>query len=172
MGAPKHNTNALKNGSRAMYRLVVGAFPAKWTRPKRHALRYRRDLEAAVVARYGSVDAMQAHHIHAAASWILHSGILRQLLVEKSEFMSPSDVARCSPEIASAAEKCAKLVKTLKVDAPDSSLTLAAFYSSPTDELAEPEAPASPETIAPPVTTAESSDADCACERSAQEPAS
>lgn len=135
MGAPKGNANGLKNGARAMYRLILGELPAKWLRVKRYARQYRRDLEAAVIDRYGSVGVVQAHTIDAAASWVAHAGICRWLLNNKSDVMSTADIAKCSSEIANAAERRNRLVRQLGIEPPSDTDVMAAFY------LADPDPP-------------------------------
>ncbi len=137
MGAPNGNTNALKNGSRALYRLILGELPNQFRRIKQNTRRYRRDLEAAVTDRHGEVSIAAAHLIDAAAGWECHGGICRWILINRIAKLADADLIKCSAEVAKAKENRNRMIKQLQIDAPS---------EPPVDFIAMFQDPASPET--------------------------
>ena len=82
------------------------------------ARKYRRGLEALVMAAKGEVNATDAHLIDEAAAAEVHASVCRWLLRTRLEKMSVSDVARCSEQIVKAKASRNRAVERLKIDAP------------------------------------------------------
>ena len=136
MGAPKHNANAMKNGTRLMRLLVLGELPECMRRVSDHVLLYRRRLEAETfhasdanvvlpddltpAQRYLAIEAelttTQKHLIHEASVNQQHAGICKWLLRERIDTMTVSDIASCSREITRAAAQRNRAVSQLRLD--------------------------------------------------------
>jgi hypothetical protein len=97
-GAPKGNTNALRNGSR-ITRLIVGSLPKALKRQKSNILKYRRMLEDAVWEAKGHVSLTDSHLIHEATIAMQHEALCRSQLRAKYDTMSTADAIRCSEQI-------------------------------------------------------------------------
>lgn len=121
------NMNALRNGSKASYRLILGDLPKPLERVKRNARQYRRDLEAAVQDRHGDIDIIRAHAIDAAVGAETHASICRWLLNTKIDSMSVADIVTCSREIARAKDTRNRIVRQLGLD-PGDGRTITALY--------------------------------------------
>ncbi len=110
--------NALKNGSRLnAKRLVVGELPSKMIAVKREGRKYRRDIEAEVIASKGDIDLTDAHLIDTAAAATIQAGICRWLLRNRIKEMTTADIRGCSADIVKAKEKRDAAVKALELDA-------------------------------------------------------
>ena len=115
MSAPKHNLNAVQNGTR-LRRLTLGTLPRQMERVTRRARQYRRDLENLTFDKHGEVNAVQAHAIDAAVSYEVHASVCRWLLREKLGDMQPSDILQCSAAIPRAKADRNRSVAALGLD--------------------------------------------------------
>jgi len=116
-GPKKGCLNAVKNGT-SLTRLTLGELPTTMRRQTQAARKYRRSLEALVMAAKGEVNATAAHLIDEAAAAEVHASVCRWLLRTRLEKMSVSDVARCSEQIVKAKTMRNRAVERLKIDAP------------------------------------------------------
>jgi len=118
-GPTKGNLNALRNGGRLeVKRLTVGELPTKMIAIKREGRKYRRDLEAEVLAIKGEISTIDSHHIDTAAAATIQAGICRWLLRHKLETMSTADIRGCTADIVKAKERRDTAVKQLELNAP------------------------------------------------------
>ena len=79
-------------------------------------LKYRRTMEAVVLAEKGEINTTDAHHIDTASAATIHAGICRHLLRQKIKTMSTGDVLACSREITKAKAARDSAVKALGLD--------------------------------------------------------
>ena len=133
MAAPKHNLNALKNGTR-LRRLVVGELPRQLNYVKVAARRYRRALESEVIATHGEITVTNAHAIDTATAATLHCGICRWVLREKIVMMGTNDVLACSRELLKGKQTRDAAVRRLHLDAKENILD-ALYAPQPHREL-------------------------------------
>jgi hypothetical protein len=105
-------------------------------RQTQQARKYRRGLEALVVAAKGQVDAADAHLIDEAAAAEVHASVCRWLLRTRLDDMSVSDISRCSEQIVKAKALRNRAVERLGLNAqPDD---WGALYTLPMIPSTEP----------------------------------
>ena len=122
-GAPEGNLNRLSNGSRVR-RLTVGELPNEMIAVKREGRKYRRDLEALVLATKDEINATDAHLIDTATAATVQAGVCRWLMRNKIQTMSVSDIRGTQADIVKAKERRDAAVKALQLDKKPEPMTL------------------------------------------------
>lgn len=117
-GPPLNNVNALRNGTgdHNKLRLTVGELPTKMITVRREAMKYRRQLEAEVIAIKGDIDLLDAHLINTASAATIQAGICRWLLRNRVEDMNVNDIRGCSADIVKAKGLRDKAVQQLQLN--------------------------------------------------------
>jgi hypothetical protein len=127
-GPPKGSLNALKNGSRlSLKRLTVGELPVKLIAVRREGRKYRRDLEAAVLAAKGEITITDCHLIDTASAATIAAGISRWLLRHRLGEMSVADIRGCTADIVRAKERRDAAVQALELDVEPEPLSLSEY---------------------------------------------
>jgi hypothetical protein len=133
-GPAKGNINGLKNGTRALNRLVVGELPKQLLSVRREGRAYRRNLESAVLSARGNISTTDCHHIDTASACTIHAGICRWLLRNKISTMTTADVLNCSREITKAKAGRDAAIRALNLDVkPEAPWAIETTADSPTD---------------------------------------
>lgn len=128
MGAPKGNTNNLRNGSHS-FRLIVGDMPSTMERQKKNALKYRRSLEDEVRRVKGEINIDDAHSIDLAIQGEIHAAWCRWILKDRLATMNNADILTCSREILRGKETRNRAVRELELDKAASD-AFTRFYNS------------------------------------------
>ncbi len=103
MGAPLHNSNALKTG------LSAGKLPPGCAYIKRMAAQLQRTLEAEVLDAVGEIGVYHAATIQSAVRWEKHALLSQRWLRQAQESLTPAERLSFSREVARASserDKC------------------------------------------------------------------
>jgi hypothetical protein len=133
-GPAPGNMNALKSGSRLNHRrLVVGELPGSMVAIKREARKYRRGLEAEVLAIKSEINLVDAHMIDTASAGTIAAGIARWLLRNRIDQMSVTDIRGCGQDIVKAKTKRDAAVRQLGLDIPPEPVSLSDYVIESSD---------------------------------------
>ena len=111
-GAPVGNTNAIRHG------LVAGMLPPNCRYIENRLNRFRRLLEAQVIAVHGSVSLTHAAHIQTSLRHERHSMLCQRWLRLEEQNLKASDKIAFSRELAKASTERDKALKELNLDKP------------------------------------------------------
>lgn len=128
-GPPKGAQNNLRHGLRA------GRLPKSARYIEYQANRFRRELEAAVLAVKGEVTLVDAATIQTALKWERHGALALRWLRTEGESLKPLDRLHFSREIARASTERDKAMACLKIDGDAQSEVIDALYSRPDESM-------------------------------------
>jgi len=145
MGAALGNLNGITNGTQVgrHCRLTVGNLPIELVGVRREGVKYRRNVEAAVIAALGKIDIVAAHAIDTASAAVIHSGICRWLLRERIKDMKPEQILACADALLRGKQVRDKAIRSLNLDRDREADLIQALYSphyEPPVTAGEPEA--------------------------------
>lgn len=127
IGPPIGNFNALRNGSRSV-RPPLPVLPRCLRRQEENCRKFRRELEAAVIAVRGQISLKDALLINEACVGELHSSVCAHCLRSKFDELSVADQIKCSEGIVRGKTMRNRAYEKLGLDTSEES-TLAALYA-------------------------------------------